>query len=143
MAFRDNRTLAWAMCISLIACALAHGECPVKTVTVKGRVEHSPDNAKIHVQLVYPKKQGGDSAEATIVNGTFSIPVQFLTQSRRPSINGLFEKCDRKPTAIVVTLVDSSSQEYDRVSLDLAKDFRTSDPTEYVIRSEIVLEGPE
>ena len=53
----------------------------------------------------------------------------------------LLEKCDRKPKTVVVTLVDAD-QEYDRVSLDLAKDFKMPDPSAYALRSEIVLHGP-
>ena len=78
-----------------------------------------------------------------VEDGTFSLPIEFLTQSRRPVVNGLFEKCDRKPTSVVVTLVENGrDQEDDRVSLDLARDFKKADPSAYDLRSEIVLKGP-
>jgi hypothetical protein len=92
---------------------------------------------------MYSKGQIGESAEATIENGTFSIPLEFLTQSRRPIVDGLFEKCDRKPKSVVVALVaKDSDQEYDRVSLTLARDFEMADASAYALRSEVVLKGP-
>jgi len=33
-------------------------------------------------------------------------------------------------------------QEYDRVSLDLAKDFKMADPSAYALRSVMLLHGP-
>jgi len=43
-----------------------------------------------------------------------------------------------------VTLVEADQErdhEYDRVSLDLAKDFKMADPSAYALRSEILLHG--
>jgi len=70
------------------------------------------------------------------------MAIQFLTQSRRPIINGAFEKCDKKPKVVIVTLIESGSQhETDRVSLEFAKDFVKADPSAYRLRSELVLNG--
>ena len=145
MIFGAAKILAVILSLGLITCTLAHAVCPVNVVIVKGRVEHAPSNARVRVQLVYPKKQGGDSGEATVENGRFSVPIEFLTQSRRPLLVGsLREKCDRRPETAVVTLVGSDlSREYDRVSLDLKTDFKLADPTAYTLRSEIVLNGPQ
>ena len=135
------RISAAGMCIGLILCTPARGECPVDTVIVKGRVEHAPPKAKVRVELVYAKEQVGDSGEATLENDTFSIPIEFLTLSRRPVFMGsLREKCDRKPKTVVVTLVEGD-QTLDRVSLDFAKDFLMEDPTSYTLRSEVLLNG--
>jgi hypothetical protein len=145
MIFGAAKNFARILFFGLITCALGHAVCPVNVVVVKGQVHHAPPNAKVRVELFYPKKQGADSAEMTLDNERFSIPVGFLTQSRRPLLVGsLGEKCDRKPETVVVTLVGSDpSQEYDRVSLDLKKDFKMADPTAYTLRSEIVLNGPQ
>jgi hypothetical protein len=145
MFFSGARILSRVMCNCLILCAilctLARGECSVDTVIVNGRVEHAPPNAKVRVELVYAKQQVGDSGEATLEHETFSIPIEFLTQSRRPVLMGsLREKCDRKPKAVVITLREDD-QELDRVSLDFARDFRMADPTAYALRSEAVLNG--
>lgn len=145
MFFSSARISAQVMCISLILCTvlcnLAHGECPVDTVTVKSRVEHAPPKAKVRVELVYAKERVGDSAEATLENETFSISIDFLTQSRRPALMGsLREKCDRKPKTVLVTLVEGD-QKLDGVALDFATDFRIADPTAYTLRSEVVLNG--
>jgi hypothetical protein len=119
--------------------------CPVGVVLVKGRVEHLPGNARVRVQLVYPRNLGGDSGEATSVAINFSVPVEFITQSRRPLLVGTFrEKCDRRPKTVIVTLVGGDpAQEYNRLSLDLARDFRKTDSNTYALKSEIVLKGPQ
>ena len=135
------KTLARILCASLIRCTFAHA-CSVDTVIVKGRVNHAPRNAKVRVQLVFAKEQLGDSGEATIEGETFSIPIEFLTQSHKPVLMGLREKCDRKPKTVVVTLVEVD-HEYDRISLDFAKDFQIADPSAYTVRSELLLNGPK
>ena len=141
MIFRVTRIILGALCIGV--CAFAHAGCQVDVVKVKGRIDQMPRHARVRVQLVYPKGQLGESGEVMVEDGTFSIPIEFLTQSRRPVVNGLFEKCDRKPTGVVVTLVENGrDQEDDRVSLDLARDFKKADPSAYDLRSEIVLKGP-
>jgi hypothetical protein len=134
---------AGATTLTLIFCLPFRAECPIKTLLIKGRVEHAPADATVHVELVYPKKLGGDTGETTLDEGRFSIPVQFLTQSHRPGLNGLFEKCDRKPSSIRVLLVQGDQpEEYDRVVLDLARDFTMVDSQTYELRSEVVLQGP-
>ena len=139
MVFITAKTMARILCVSLILCTLSHAGCSVDTVIVKGRAEQAPRNARVRVQLIFPKEQPGDSGEATIENGAFSIPIEFLTQSRRPVLLGsLGEKCDRRPKTVVVTLVEGD-QEVDRISLDFAKDFVAADPTAYTLRSELVL----
>jgi hypothetical protein len=124
MIFGTVKTLARVFCFSLIVCSIAVAECAVDVVTVKVRVEHSPRNAKVRVQLVYANGQVEDCAEATIDGSTFKIPVDFLTQSRRPLLVGTFrEKCDRKPKTVVVALWDGD-QEDNRVSLNFPKGLR-------------------
>lgn len=122
----------------------AHAVCDFDVVIIKGRVEHPPRRASVRVQLVYPKQKRGESGEVTVENGKFTIQIPFLTQSRAPVLVGsLMEKCDRKPKTVEVTLLEGDqNQEYDRVSLDLAKDFKMADPSAYTPRSEIVLSGP-
>ena len=110
-------------------------------VIVKGRVEHAPPSAIVRVQLVYAKQQFGESGEVTVENGKFILQIPFLTQSRAPVLVGsLGEKCDRKPTAVIVKLMNGDhSQEFDGVSLDFKKDFKMEDPSAFAARSEIVL----
>jgi hypothetical protein len=143
MILRVAKTFAGVLFFVLITGATGHAACPINTIIVKGRVEHAPGNAKVRVQLLYPNKLTGDSGETTVEEGRFTIPIEFLTQSRRPVLVGsLREKCDRKPEIVAVTLLGGEPpQEYDRVSLDLAKDFKKADPTAYTLQSEIVLDG--
>jgi len=135
--------IALAFVASPIAGELAHAWCDTDVVIVKGRVEHPPRSATVRVQLVYSKEKRGESGEVMVEKGEFTIQIPFLTQSRAPVLIGsLMEKCDRKPKAVVVTLLESDqNQEYDHVSLDLANDFKLADPTAYTPKSEIVLSG--
>jgi hypothetical protein len=67
--------------------------------------------------------KGTESGEVTIEDGTFRIPIEFLTQSRKPFVNGLFENCDRRPKSVVVALREVG-QESERAFLDFAHNFR-------------------
>ena len=139
-----TKTFVGSLFLVSVISAFALSRCSVDTIIVKGRVDHVPRDAKVRVQLVYPKEQIGESGEVTIVDGTFSIPIEFLTQSRRPVVNGWFEKCDRKPKTVVVRLVvrgHNDDADGDRVSLDLARDFKMADTSAYVLKSELVLDG--
>ena len=132
---------------TIFSCAFSHARCSVDVVIVNGRVEHAPRKGIVRVQLVYPKQKQemGESGDVTVEGGSFRIQIPFLTQSRAPGLLGVREKCDRKPETVVVTLVEADQErdhEYDRVSLDLAKDFKMADPSAYALRSEIVLHGP-
>src|SRR3984893_16199280 len=129
----------------LSICSISAGafsQCSVDVVVVKGRVENAPGKGIVRVQLVYPKQKQemGESGDVTIEGGSFRIQIPFLTQSRAPGLLGVREKCDRKPETVVVTLMEAD-QEYDRISLDLAKDFKMADPSAYALRSEILLHG--
>jgi hypothetical protein len=139
MIFGTAKTLT-SLCIIVILCASAHALCTVEVVTVRVHVEHAPDGARVQVQLIFEKGQTLDSTEATVEDGAFNIPVEFLTQSHKPVLMGIGEKCDRKPRTVIVRLL-KGNQEYDRVSLDFAKDFRMVDATNYMLGSEIVLNG--
>ena len=132
--------LVLAICV-FCSGALAHASCSVDVVIVNGRVEHAPRNGRVRVQLVYPKQKKGELGETTLEDGSFRIQIPFLTESRRPVLVNLPEKCDRKPETVVVSLVEAD-HEYDHVSLELARDFKLADPSAYALRSEIVLRGP-
>ena len=126
--------------------ASLHAECSIDAIIVNGRVEHAPRKGIVKVQLVYPKGRIGESADITVEEESFRVPILFLTQSRAHAhfLNGSIplDKCTRKPTTIVVSLI-ANDQEYDRVSLDMTNDFKRIEPSTYGLRSEIVLRGPE
>src|ERR1700682_4422774 len=121
------KALAGILSICSIS-AGAFSQCSVDVVVVKGRVENAPRKGLVRVQLVYPKQKQkmGESGDVTVEGGSFRSQIPFLTQSRAPVLIGnLLEKCDRKPKTVFVTLVEAdqeSEREYDRVSLDLARD---------------------
>src|SRR6266849_1925783 len=123
-----------------------HAECPIDTIIVNGRVELAPRNGIVKVQLVYPKGRIGESGDVTFEDGSFRIPILFFTQSRAHAhfLNGSIppDKCTRKPKTIVVSLI-ANDQEYDRISLDMDKDFKKIELSAYVLRSEILLQGHE
>lgn len=129
----------------LVASVLVRADCPVNEVIVKGRVENPPENARVRVQLVYPQHRGGDVGVVILADTDFTLPVEFLTQSRKPTLIGsLGEKCDRKPETVIITLLGSDPKlEYERVSLDLAADFKKTDSRTYAVRSEVILKGPK
>jgi hypothetical protein len=129
---------------TIFSSAFSHAWCPVDVVIVGGRIEHAPRKGIVRVQLVYPKQKIGESGDVTVEGGSFRIQIPFLTQSRAPGLLGVREKCDRKPETVVVTMVEADQErdhEYDRVSLDLARDFKMADPSAYALRSELLLRG--
>ena len=147
MAYGVLKALIVALSICMISSgAFLRAECPIDTIIVNGQVEHAPQKAIVKVKLIYPKGRIGESGDVTFEDGSFRIPILFFTQSRahRGFLNGSIppDKCTRKPKTIVVSLI-ANDQEYDRVSLDMTKDFKNIEPSTYGLRSEIVLRGPE
>jgi hypothetical protein len=129
---------------AIISAISSYAACPTAFVIVKGHVENAPHNSIVRVQLVYLRQQTQqveDSSDMTLESGTFTIKVPFYTQSRGPVVNGQFEKCNRKPKTVIVSLLQDD-HEYDRVSSDFARDFTMPYPGAYALRSEIVLHGP-
>jgi hypothetical protein len=124
----------------MVLSSIANAQCSVATVTVNGRVEHAPRNAHVRIQLIYPKKEHQESADARLEGEAFRIPVEFLTESRKGLIANIGRKCDRKPKAVIITLV-SGDEEADHVSLDFFRDFEQSDPSNYTVKREVVLQG--
>jgi len=126
MPFGASKPLGSILNVVLITSTFAHTLCSVDDVLVRGRVDHAPSSAEVHVQLVYARDMSGESGDAPVENGTFSISIDFLTQSRKPFVvNGILEKCNRRPRTVIVRLVErDQDHEYDRVTLDFAKDFR-------------------
>jgi hypothetical protein len=103
---------------------------------------HPPHDGKVLVQLVYAKNVVGESGDTTLENENFTLPLDFLTQSRQPLINASFEKCARRPVTVIVRLVDDSQNHtFDTVSLDFAKDFKLVYRGTYALKSELSLQG--
>ena len=120
----------------------AFSECSVDMVMVSGRVENAPRGGIVRVQLVFPKQKLGESGDITVESTTYRLQIPFFTQSHAPLLIGsLMEKCDRKPKTVIVSL-RNAAQEYDRVSLDFARDLKMVDASAYAVRSEILLHGP-
>jgi hypothetical protein len=139
---RAAKTLGSILSAVLITSTFAHTMCAVDEVIVVGRVDHPPKDAKVRVQLIYLKDRRGESGDVTVVDGKFGIPIQFLTESRSPVMNGSFGKCGRRPKTVVVTLTEGDQgHEYDSVSLDFPKDFKTTDSESYAPLSPILLDG--
>jgi hypothetical protein len=145
MAYGVLKAFIGTLAICVISSgAFLHAACSIDTIIVDGRVEHAPRKGIVKVQLIYPKDKIGESGDVSVEDGSFRIPILFFTQSRAPFLNGgiPLEKCTRKPKTIVVSLI-ANDQEYDRVSLDMAMDFKKIELSAYVLRSEILLRGPE
>ena len=125
-----------------IVCLLGHAVCPVDDVIIRGQVGQPPRNAKVRIQLVYAREMPGESADTTLDGPKFTLAVDFLTQSRKPLLNGAFEKCGRRPETVTVTLLDGEgSRKYDRVSLPF-RNFKMTTPSTYTWGTEVLLKGP-
>jgi hypothetical protein len=136
-----TNTLIRILGTSLALCVIAHAQCPVDTIVVKGRVvENATVRSKVRVQLVYPKEKPGESGEVTVEDGAFQIPIEFVTMQSSIFTN-LPKRCGRKPKTVVITLLEND-QESDQVFLDFAKSFKMADASAYTLRSELVLNGP-
>ena len=132
-----TKTLIPILGTSLALCVIAHAQCPVDTVIIKGRVvENATAHSKVRVQLVYLKESG----EVTVEDGAFQIPIEFVTMQSSIFTN-LPKRCGRKPKTVVITLLEND-QESDQVFLDFAKNFKMADASAYALRSEVVLNGP-
>jgi len=125
-------------CILLFTTAAGYAQCPVDQIMLKGRVENPAPNVRVRAQLVYPKQQSGESAETTVEEGYFHLPIEFLTQSSRPLIKNLRAKCGRKPSEVVITLL-TGDIEKNQITLDFPRDFTMTDASAYAPQKEIVL----
>lgn len=135
------RRIAIQFLALLFSVTFLQAQCSVDRVLIRGRVEHPTPKSRVRALLLYPNDQPGESAETNLTTESFRIPIEFLTQNKKPLLANLHAKCDRKPKAVVVTLREGD-KELDQVTLDLAKDFDNFDPTAYTLRSEIVLKKP-
>jgi hypothetical protein len=141
MVYAVTKSLVRILGTSLALCIIAHAQCPINTVIVKGRVVESANaHSKARVQLVYPKEKPGEAGEVTVENGAFQIPIEFVTMQSSIFTN-LPKRCGRKPKTVVITLLENDQQS-DQVFLDFAKNFKMTDASAYTLRSEVVLNGP-
>ncbi len=132
------KNLIQVLCAIPISLTLACAQCPVHRVVVRGHIASPAPNSTIHVQLIYQDKKPGESAELIPEDGSFRVPIEFLTQSSRPLLENLPAKCRRKPQSVVVSLLHAD-QERDSVLLRFPADFDQTDPSDYLARSEVVL----
>jgi hypothetical protein len=136
------RALVLEICAVAIAMPqLAHATCPMHRVIVRGNVQRAGRNSMVRIRLVYSGQQAGDATDESVENGDFTLAVPFFTQSRRAVINGVGEKCDRKPESVEVTLSRGDEQD-DSISMDLERDFSQNAAGTYMTTSKIVLYGP-
>jgi hypothetical protein len=133
------------VCTLLLSiCGVSNASCPVDTIIIKGRVDSAPRNASVHVQLVYANNKPGESAEATVQDDeTFSVPLEFVTQSRGPIVDGIGGKCERRPQSVLISFMrDGGEKAADEISLIFPRDFKMVDASAYASRSQIVLNRP-
>ena len=121
------------LALVLSACA----QCPVETVIVSGHVNNAAPHSKVRVQLLYPKGKAGEAGEVSIDDGSFRIPLEFVT-AQNSILTNLPKRCGRKPQSVEITLMEND-KEADRVTLDFAKDFKMADFSAYTPRSDLVL----
>jgi hypothetical protein len=88
---------------------------------------------------MYPKHKPGESGEASVEDGNFRIPLEFVTE-QSSIFSNLPKRCGRKPQTVIITLL-SGDDKSDEASLDFARSFTMVDPSAYTLRSELVLDG--
>ena len=125
--------------MSLTLGVMAQAQCPVDTVLIRRRVKNASPDSIVRVQFVFPKEKPGESGEVTVEDGTFQIPLEFVT-TQSSIFSNLPKRCGRKPKSVEITLVENH-QEVDRLSLDFSKAFKMEDASAYALRSELVLSG--
>lgn len=125
----------------LTLCGMTLAQCPVNTVILEGRVNHAAPHSKVRVQLVYPKGKPGEVGEVTVEDGTFRIPLEFVTMQSSIFTN-LPKRCGRKPKTVEITLLEND-HEADQTTLDFAKSFRMADASAYTLRAVLVLNGAQ
>jgi hypothetical protein len=132
------KNLIRVLCTIPISLTLAHAQCPVHRVVLRGHIASPAPKSTIHVQLIYQDKKPGEAADLIPEGDSFRIPIEFLTQSSRPLLQNLPARCGRKPQQVVVSLL-VGDQERDSVLLKFPADFDQTDPSDYLVRSEVVL----
>jgi len=122
-------------------CLVAHAQCPVDAIIVKGQIEHSTakKDYRVRVQLMYPKHKPGESGEVSVEEENFRIPLEFVTE-QSSLFSNLPKRCGRKPQTVNITLL-SGEDKSDEVSLDFARSFTMVDASAYTLRAELVLDG--
>ena len=115
--------------------------CGIRTILVQGRAEDVLHDGSVTVELIYEDGKVGES-DSLIFEGTaFRTRIPFSTRSNSNEVLGhAWSKCKRTPTSVAVVLLEGD-QEVDRVTLSVAKDFISADPTELAVRSSVVLHG--
>src|ERR1051325_1230088 len=124
---------------ALLLRLIVQAQCPVDALKVNGRVESASSESKVRVQLVYPRNRPGESGEVSVQDGKFQIPIEFVT-AESSLFSNLPKKCGRKPTTVVVTLLENG-EESDQVTLNFARAFKMTDASAYGLRSDLVLKG--
>src|SRR6185437_7102251 len=124
---------------ALVLSSIVQAQCPIDALRVSGRVESASSDSRVHVQLVYPKNKPGESGEVSVQDGKFQIPIEFVT-AQSSLFSNLPKRCGRKPTIVVVTLLENG-EESDQVSLNFTRAFKMTDASAYGLRSDLVLKG--
>ena len=124
---------------ALLLRSIVQAQCPVDALMINGRVENAVADSKVRAQLVYSKNKAGESGEVSVQAGKFQIPIEFVT-TQRSLFSNLPKRCGRKPTTVVVTLLENS-QPSQEISLNFATAFKMTDASAYGLRSGLVLRG--
>ena len=120
----------------LCACPNAAAKCPVASVTVKGHVVGSAgQKIMVSVELVTPK--GHFRKETSTEGADFSLLVAFPTESSYSPLWG--HRCNNHPETVMVT-AGADGKIFAQKKLSFQRDFESSTPNEYRLRSELTLD---
>jgi hypothetical protein len=115
--------------------------CGTKSIYIQGRVENAPPESSVSVELVYEHGKVGESDRLILDSSLFRTRVPFSTQNRSVDFMGhALAKCGRMPARVMVVLM-GGDDEIDRVTLNVARDFKPTDSSELSVREDVVLHG--
>jgi hypothetical protein len=124
---------------ALVLSSIVQAQCPIDALRVSGRVVSASSVSRVLVQLVYPKYKPGESGEVSVQDGKFQIPIEFVT-AQSSLFSNLPKRCGRKPTIVVVTLLENG-EESDQVSLNFTRAVKMTAASASGLRSDLVLKG--
>src|SRR5215469_4612823 len=143
----NARSNPWAVSLSVVFLCLAAplwAKCPTYRVKIRGKIECSfrPDD-KVLATLIFSDRQLEASGEETAIDihdAAFSGRVAFNTYSSSSVLYG--DICRRRPTRVVLRLVEADGVEKDRAALRIASDFDYNEEQgEYTPKVDAILHG--
>ena len=127
--------IGFVLVCGLLVSLAAVAKCPAKFIIVRGEVqgEIAEDAA---VELRISPKPKYKTSPVRVVEGRFEIKAQFDSFKSLGWLGG--HNCSRKPESVVVVLI-VGGREYDRVTLNVPRDFEGTNDGDFTVHSPVTL----